>query len=41
MRLVREPRAGSGEKESGEQRKRERGAKIVVRNPKIGKFHQK
>jgi hypothetical protein len=41
MRLAREPGAGSGEKESGEWRKRERGARIVVRNPEIDKFHQK
>jgi hypothetical protein len=33
--------AGSREKESGEQGKRERGAGIVVRNPEIDKFHQK
>jgi hypothetical protein len=36
MRLIREPGAGSGERE-----KKERGAGIVVRNPKIDKFHQK
>jgi hypothetical protein len=34
MRLVCEPGAGSGERG-----KRERGAGIVVRNPKIDKFH--
>jgi hypothetical protein len=36
MRLVCEPRAGSGE-----QGKRERGAGIVIRNPNIDKFYQK
>jgi hypothetical protein len=41
MRLACEPGAGSREKESGEQGKRERGAGIVVRNPEIDKFHQK
>jgi hypothetical protein len=36
MRLVREPGAGSRERI-----KRERGAGIVVGNPKIDKFYQK
>jgi hypothetical protein len=36
MWLAREPGAGSGE-----QGKRERGAGIVVRNPKIDKFYKK
>jgi hypothetical protein len=36
MRLAREP--GEGSEEQG---KRERGVRIVVRNPVIDKFHQK
>jgi hypothetical protein len=35
-KLVHEPGAGSGEREKGE-----RGVEIVVKNPKIKKFHQK
>jgi hypothetical protein len=36
MRLAREPGAGRAE-----QGKREQGVGIVVRNPKIDKYHQK